>query len=385
MKKAIKRLATAIIALCAMVSVSGQTANGVRITDIQATPIGNNLQITFRANISKKAVKKDYELVLTPSLANGDKHLDLGSIIVQGRRAKIAQQRSELSWGTDESYHGAVITRNGTTVEYRTLVAYQQWMTGATLKSSQLIRGCCSEKALPDMIVAQILGTSPREEVPVRTEVAQTPVVPVFVSTGDRLAESQLFIVHHNHYAQFRDDPDKYMNNDPHTNLTVYFRQGLHNLDFTYRDNRYSLDRLVAAMRDLQSSSDSKITKVVIAGFASPEGSIELNTRLGQARAEVTRRYLIENTRLRPDQIEIYNGKVNWIGLRKLVENSDMLYRGRVLDIIDNVPIWDSYRNIGRHGELMRLGGGEPYRYMMQHFFPELRQAAYIKVYYENK
>ena len=31
----------------------------------------------------------------------------------------------------------------------------------------------------------------------------------------------------------------------------------------------------------------------------------------------------------------------------------------------------------------MKLNGGKPYHYMKQHFFPKLRNAGYIKVFYE--
>ncbi len=38
----------------------------------------------------------------------------------------------------------------------------------------------------------------------------------------------------------------------------------------------------------------------------------------------------------------------------------------------------------GRELELMKLSGGRPYLYMLEHMFPDLRNAAFIKVYYEN-
>jgi hypothetical protein len=62
-----------------------------------------------------------------------------------------------------------------------------------------------------------------------------------------------------------------------------------------------------------------------------------------------------------------------------------MPQKQRIVELIDTVPVWDKARNLGRLGELMRLDGGEPYRYMLDKLFPELRQAAYIKVYFENK
>ena len=70
--------------------------------------------------------------------------------------------------------------------------------------------------------------------------------------------------------------------------------------------------------------------------------------------------------------------------MRELVAASDMKDKRAVLNIIDNTPLWDSSRQIGRQGELMRLNGGTTYRYMYNHFFPQLRNATYIKIYYGN-
>ena len=102
-------------------------------------------------------------------------------------------------------------------------------------------------------------------------------------------------------------------------------------------------------------------------------------------RAESVKTYILNRSGVRADQIRVYAGGIDWQGLRMLVEASDMPSRQAVLDIIDNTPVWDAQRQIGRHGELMRLGGGAPYRYMLREFFPDMRNAAYIRVYYRNK
>jgi hypothetical protein len=123
----------------------------------------------------------------------------------------------------------------------------------------------------------------------------------------------------------------------------------------------------------------------VIAGFASPEGDVSLNERLAQDRAEAVKKFLTDNSEVDPTLISIYNGGADWAGLRELVEKSDLAQKQRIVEIIDTVPVWDSARNIGRIGDLMNLNVGEPYRQMLADIFPELRQAAYIKVYYKNK
>jgi len=54
-----------------------------------------------------------------------------------------------------------------------------------------------------------------------------------------------------------------------------------------------------------------------------------------------------------------------------------------VLNIIDTVPVWDATKNVGRLGLIMQLNQGKTYEYMKRHFFPKLRNAGYIKVFYE--
>ncbi len=67
-----------------------------------------------------------------------------------------------------------------------------------------------------------------------------------------------------------------------------------------------------------------------------------------------------------------------------LVEKSNLPNKQAIIDIIDNVPIWDAERNTGREQEIKKLDGSRTYSYMLRNFFPELRAAAYIKVYYDN-
>lgn len=57
-----------------------------------------------------------------------------------------------------------------------------------------------------------------------------------------------------------------------------------------------------------------------------------------------------------------------------------MQYKDEVLEIINTVPVMR-----GREKRLMDLKWGHPYNYMMDHFFPKLRNAGYIRIFYETK
>ena len=214
--------------------------------------------------------------------------------------------------------------------------------------------------------------------------VIQTVAVEEKISTGDKLAQSYSYIAP---YEEFQEsgDPVELSTDERKHAITVHFVQGGSAVSESYGDNRQALTDIMSSIRILENSVDSEVAVVTIAGFSSPEGNYEANQRLAARRAEAVKTYILGRSGVRSDQVRVYAGGIDWQGLRMLVEASDMPSRRAVLDIIDNTPVWDSQRQTGRHGELMRLDGGDTYRYMMREFFPRLRNAAYIKVYYRNK
>lgn len=204
-------------------------------------------------------------------------------------------------------------------------------------------------------------------------------------TTAERLALDHHFLAPADEAGDsFKTDPDHYVNQHRDGSLSIYFRQGAKIFDSSYKNNGATMDKLFATINEIQNSHDSRIVRIILVGFASPEGSTEMNNRLAHERAVTIKNYLISNTPLTASMVDIYNGGIDWGGLRRLVAESDMYDKRQILDIIDNSPVWDARRKTGRHGELMRLQGGEPYRYMMREFFPELRNATYVRVYFEN-
>lgn len=70
-----------------------------------------------------------------------------------------------------------------------------------------------------------------------------------------------------------------------------------------------------------------------------------------------------------------YGGE-NWDGLRKMVAESDMMEKEDILHIIDNTPAAINYHtNTSRKKSLMLYKHGEPYRYMLNEYYPHLRKA----------
>lgn len=368
-----------VVLLCVMPTSFAQSGyREIQMNDIKVNREGESMVITFRAKVDKKAVKRSYHSVFAPVITDGKNSWSLPAIIVQGKRAKLR---------SGESFEEAVYTSNGKSFLYRAELPYQSWMDRANLVMEGINVGCCSVNELPGRVL--ISGLLPVQSQSQYQYVAETPRVVEQVvveagnlSTGDKLAQSFSFVQPVSEYNRMALGEFSY--EDRENSVTLYFHQGSSKIVREYANNDQSLVDLMSSIRIIQNSFDTKVSHVVIAGFASPEGSFEFNDRLAWNRAAAMKEYIIRHSGLNPDKIRIYNGSEDWQGLRALVERSNMFEKYEILNIIDNVPIRSPYGYMGRLDILKRLNGGHSYKFMYDYLFPQLRNAAYIKIYYEN-
>jgi len=171
---------------------------------------------------------------------------------------------------------------------------------------------------------------------------------------------------------------------DKNNAIVVYFRVNHTNIEPDFRSNYQTLVDLISVVKAMEKSGDAHVSRVVIAGFASPEGSFSHNMYLASTRANVLREFIRINTHIDMSDIQIYNGGEDWDGLRKMVAASNMFDKQQVLRIIDAPQVYDDHHPGGRLAQLKMLDEGRTYRYMFDNFFPDLRNATYIRVFYEN-
>lgn len=161
-------------------------------------------------------------------------------------------------------------------------------------------------------------------------------------------------------------------------NVQVYFRQGYSILEFDYRDNAKRLAAFVDSVRTLQGSASCRVKTFRIVGTASPEGVSVLNKRLSENRAKNLVEWIEEYISLEGATLDIQALGIDWERLERQVVASDMPYRDEVLEILRNTPVWvirDGKVVDSRNRQLGMLRGGRAWRYMEEHFFPELRSA----------
>lgn len=154
--------------------------------------------------------------------------------------------------------------------------------------------------------------------------------------------------------------------------VRVYFRQGQSELDMSFGNNRDALESVLKRLWEKRGDT-LRLDRVVFVGGASPEGSAARNNYLSEQRAKALFDYLSRYVSL-PDSVMTaeFLGR-NWQGLLRLAENTpEIPYKEEVLELLRE--ICEQEDDTGEPlARLMRLRGGEPYRYMYRNLFPELR------------
>lgn len=365
-------------------TISSQTpttviTNKVIVSGLSAVEDGGFVSVSFRADVAADAATRGEVYVFSPVLSNGSYRVSLPAVVVRGKGTKRSVARRLWSAGESEIVPGAVYAANGQSVDYSAVVEAQEWMHGGSLYVEGATGGCCTYSEDGMVTLADNLRLY---DDPVPVEVVTEIVRPRYRSIADSLSVVHSFVLPASQFDPA--DPFRVRDDERETALIVYFHQSKHDIDRSYRNNGHTLSELTDAVNAILGDRSSNVERIVIAGFASPEGSFSLNDRLSFNRAVAVKGHILRTTRMRDEQVMVFNGGEDWNGLRYIVEKSAMKDRQAVLDIIDNTPIWDSRRNVGRLGQLMRLNGGDTYRYMLREIFPLLRNGAFIKVYYNE-
>ena len=342
--------------------------------DVTVNMLGDSVEVSFNLFVSKKALKRNYVMTVEPILSNKDSKLTLPIIEVYTRYSALLEKKRYHYQELTKPNLATYSLERGDSLSYKCRVGYESWMDGASLEYGSSIKGCC--KTIKEPIVALNSNAQPK----LADSTILSPNVPVVAPPVVAVATTPLSIQQLKaKYTAVSDISDyKYGELKREGSITIYFEKGSSKIDVMHRDNIESL-KLLGEIASLSNSDSTFILgKVVIAGFASVEGSYTYNLKLSERRSEALRKYVSHFTTLDSDVLDIsYKGE-DWHGLYDMVKNSRMKYKQEVMDIIDNVSLFE-----GREKRLMDLKGGAPYKYMKNNFFPEFRKAGYVHFYYK--
>lgn len=165
-----------------------------------------------------------------------------------------------------------------------------------------------------------------------------------------------------------------------------------------YRNNPNELARIHASVDSVLFDKAVSITRISLHGYASPESPYSNNTRLAKGRTEALKNYLMRKynfdsqvfkTNFTPEDWDNLRGFLTESDTRKVkgdfwYESKDYVETPEVPEIIINhrnelLRIIDRKMDPDAKEELLkRVGGGEPYRWLLEYVYPGLRHTDYI-------
>lgn len=312
-----------------------------------------SVEVTFDVTSGDETLKNNTKMVLTPFLHNGADTLWLDSFEVFGS-VKYKRERQEQALNGNK---GWTLSSNqimeGDSYSFSASTPYQSWMNGATLSVDRRVLGCGCD--CYDGVEDLAEGVKPYD-----------PPTQLLAEVASSVDHYQV-VDTHKHYL-FQDK-----------GMQVIYPVSQTKLYLDRYNNQQTLDEIIEAIKNIEKCDEQQLNNIEMMGFASPEGTLKFNTELGEGRANSLRKYIqSQMPHLEDKQFYIINGVENWDGLREMVVASDLKDKDKVLEIIDTES------GEARKMALKRLNNGTTYRYMLKNFYPQLRKACYIAVYYDE-
>lgn len=308
---------------------------------------GDSLYVGMNLDIAGLKIDSRRALDLIPVIkTTHGKQRELPSIKICGRNRYKAYKRAVALSGEEyETPYAVVRSRRFTPVNYSYAIPFEKWMKDARLDLIEDLCGCAGAT----------------QQISVEPLVANVSLEKMIIKEVYEIAP---------HIAYVRPEVEAVKERALAGEAHLNFHAGKSVILPDFGNNPAELKKIRELIESVKDDRDVSVRQIEIMGYASPEGSLESNRKLSEARAAALKDYLTQWYGLPESLYRINFGGEDWEGLVSQVETSDMSYKLEVLDIIRNIPVTS-----GREKRLMDFKGGEPYRYMLREMFPSLRKA----------
>jgi len=322
----------------------------------------NQLQIEMDINYEGLKIDSNESLTLTPYLQGVDQRLELPSVLINGVQEQKAYNRSEVldkgktSPGTGKTSGMPVIVLRHDRMKvhnfnYKIEVPFKEWMNESSLYVESEECGCNGKTAhtFQDRISEELKISHPRTSV-ITTEIDRKVLSWIDILSAPKETETDLSVtgsIPLNNARLFRGNSRRKLNHE------VYYK-------------------LLEAVRGVRQMNGVTVTDIVVTGYSSPIGDLAKNERKALNRSLSLKEYLYETGIAGKSTLTVRWMAEDWDSITSLVRGSDMMLRESVLDLIRNIDV-----SKGRETMLRELANGEPYRYLANTIFPQVRRVDY--------
>ena len=314
--------------------------DALTLSNVSLWQQGNSLYVGMTVDMANLTIGSARSLSLIPLLTDGQHNVSLQEIIVNGKRREKAYLRG-LAISKQESTAIIVPYNKRETFNYTQVIPYQPWMANASL---QLVENLCGCGNYQEMNAQELITNDVSTEA--KRLSAMSPIVAYIQPTVEVVKNRS------EQYEAHLDFP---------VNKSVILTD--------FMNNHSELVNIHSMFDKIQNDKNLTVQSISIEGFASPEGPLAFNEQLSKKRAEALKDYLVKNEKASAKLYKVTFGGENWDGLVKALESSSMKDKETFLNIIKNTT-----NDVKRKQEIMKVGGGAPYRTMLKEIYPGLRK-----------
>lgn len=310
-----------------------------RVSNESIRQEGEKVVVSFNLDFGENIVRSQHKRIITPVISShdGTREVILPSVIICGRNRALKELRKKQTDNEPADIytmlHGN--RKENSNINYQVSTPYQPWMEQSSLSLREEVIGCACGGLLSarQNLMEQLLYT-PQIELSARQE---CPVE--FVA---RHEQRDAFLIYPVNKAVL--SPELY-------------------------GNRRELQKIDSALSYVQRNPAYEIRHIAITGFASPEGNLQSNIKLSEARATALKSYIRQSYSFPDTLMTVTSGAENWEGLTEALKSSQLPYKDEILDVIAQVD------NPDHREEVIRgIGGGVPYQTLLHTIYPGLRK-----------
>ncbi|MDR1918340.1 MAG: DUF3868 domain-containing protein [Tannerellaceae bacterium] len=313
----------------------------------QLKQVDDSVQLVLDLDLSMLSLGSERSLLLTPVLANPQgKEVKLKGLLINGaQRQKVYLRQTKLNPAQNrakQAYQDVIELNkdNRKVYRYKQTILFENWMREAQMN-----------------IVSDLCGCAGFEQ-----QVASEKIANRIILEGAQAYRALPNV------AYIRPEVETVKARSESNDVFLDFPVAQTEINPSFGNNPRELAKIESIVKDLRSDANLQVTGVMITGFASPEGSIQMNSQLSRDRAEALRNYLSMRSGISPYLYRIGNGGEDWDGLARMVQASYIEPKGAILSIIR------SFVGEERKNRLKTLGGGSVYQRLLHEYYPRLRR-----------
>ena len=338
-----RRILTLIVTLLSFFGTasSQQIVIGEMVVDhLQLEASADSAWVALRLELSDLYLKSNQEIELCPTLVVDGKGHSLSTVKIMGRRRYIYDQRNRTASG--QARHSLRVERakgNAQQLNYFASVPLERMPMRLQLRVNGTWGSChCESYDMQEWMLAE-------------RDYAVTHYRPYLPYMAPRAEQDKVRVEKGTAYVEFKVGSVKLLSD--------------------FRNNMMELAQVGERIRKITADPDVVLKRILVTGYASPEGSFESNQKLAQGRTQALIDFLMRTYEIDGDKVVVGFGDEDWKVLRAYVAESQMKEKTEVLEVIDGEGSWDDKEQI------LRRNHPAVYMDLGKICFPKLRRTDY--------